>query len=222
MPEKIVIPFAVAEYTAQFRHPIIKLLGADTRIEIIQAIADAWEPWGFHINNMEVRTQGTMAEQGLSFTLPDKGVSFFIGPTECRFHKDRAFWTEREEILHMVSISRNALFSAVESDVRKQVIVAALHFQPTKKANKTILSALHSPTLAQLNDGIEPKAYATILGWENKHLLLDTSAGYANGIFVRLSMTFDGRASLEQVVQQLYDEELKIFRMLDVAEEKSE
>jgi hypothetical protein len=78
---------------------------------------------------------------------------------------------------------------------------------------------LLSPTLAQLNDDKEPTTYAAILGWENKHLLLDTSAGYANGIFMRLSMTFEGNITLEQLAQRLFDEELRVFKMLDVGEE---
>lgn len=218
MPEKIVIPFAIADYTAQFRRPVIKLLSFD-RIPLIQAIVDAWGPWGFQINNMEVRSQGNFTDQGVNFTLPDKGASFFVGPTECRFHKDRAYWSDTEETLQVLNAAIAATLEATQAEVAKQMVVIALHFQLTTRISKAFLSSLLSPTLKQLNDEHEPTAYAAIVGWGNKHLLLDTSAAYANGVFMRLSMSFDGDIDLQSVVQELHDEEVRIFNLLDVEDD---
>lgn len=215
MPEKIVIPFVSADYTAQFRRPAVKLLALD-RIAVIQAIVDAWEPWGFQLNNMEVRSQGNFTEQGAHFTLPDKAASLFVGPTECRFHKERAYWGDIEETLQILDAARSAVLEATKVEIAKQTVVIGLHLQLTTRGNKAVLRSLLSPTLGQLNDDNEPTAYAAIVGWENKHLLLDTSAAYANGLFMRLSIVSDGNLSLDELVNNLHKEEMRIFRMLDV------
>lgn len=221
MSEKIVIPYSFAEYVARFRQPAIKFLGGD-RVAVVQAVVDAWSPWDFKISNIELRTEGNLAEQGINFKLPDHGVSCFVTATECRFNKDNASWSAEGEILKLLEAARNAVLASTGAGIATQVLTLSMHFQPRTKPNKSILGALAAPTLTRLYSSDEPIAYAYILKWNNSSLTLDASINFANGIFLRLSHEFDDKAHLGQIAKQLREDQLNVFRMLDVEEAANE
>jgi hypothetical protein len=221
MPEKIVIPYSFADYVARFRRPAIKFLGGD-RVAVVQAIVDAWLPWDFKISNMELRTEGNLAEQGINFKLPEHGVSFFVTATECRFNKENASWNSEDETLKLLDAVQKAVLDSTSAEIAIQTLTLSIHFQPRTKPNKIILAALAAPAVTHLYSSDEPTAYAYILKWKDRSVTLDGSANFANGIFLRLSHEFDDKASLGQIARQLHEDELSVFQMLDVEEAESE
>jgi hypothetical protein len=216
MPEKIVIPFSLAEYVGQFRRPALQMLGGD-RVAIIQDIVDAWEPWNFQLGNMEIKSQGTPAEQGISFKLPDQGITFFLGALGYTFQKENATWPGAGDTLKVLEAARGVVCCVPKVELATQTLTIVLHFQPKTKQNKSILAPLIAENLGQLFPS-EPTVYSTSLRWKDRHITLDGSASYANGIFLKLSHSFDGQASLETIAKALLEDELALFRLLDVEE----
>jgi hypothetical protein len=221
MPEKIVIPYSFADYVARFRRPAIKFLGGD-RVAVVQAIVDAWSPWDFKISNMELRTEGNLAEQGINFKLPDRGVSFFVTAMECRFNKENASWSAKDETLELLGAVQKAALESTSAEIATQALTLSIHFQPRTKSSKSILGALAVPAITRLYSSDEPTAYTYILKWNNSSVALDGSINFANGIFLRLSHEFDDKADLGQIAKQLREDELSVFRMLDVEEVANE
>ncbi len=149
MPEKIVIPFSLAEYVAQFRRPALQILGGD-RVAIIQNMVDAWEPWNFQLNNLEIKSQGTPAEQGVSFKLPDHGITFFLGALGYTFQKENATWPGTGDAFKVLEAAMGVVLCLPKVEVATQTLTIVLHFQPKTKQSKTILAPLIAENLGQL------------------------------------------------------------------------
>ena len=204
MPERIVIPSSFAEYEANFRRPVLAMLALD-RVTVVQRIFDSWEPWKLTLNNVEVKSDGNLAEQAITFKLSEKGIALILTAVGFRFTKENATWSAAEETQAILHAAKTAVMDATNMELTSQAFTIALHFQPTTKRNTLVLAPLFTDHLSQVFAS-EPTVYATSVRWKDRLVSIDGSAVYANGIFLRLSHTFDGFASLEQILERGFDQ----------------
>ena len=216
MPEKVTIPIAFLEYSAEFERPLLPALM--DRARIVQAIFDALTPWGMEIDNVEPITTGKPSHQGVNFKLPEKKVVFFFGAASCKFTKDDANWAAAEEMSKILTAARRALFDTSGAEMSVQKTFIALHLQPRSKTFVEILKPFLSPALQSLENA-NVKTGASIIKWEKRRIVLDGSAALANAVFLKFEREFDAHADLESIAFQLKNDEDAIFKMLDVEED---
>jgi hypothetical protein len=65
-------------------------------------------------------------------------------------------------------------------------------------------------------------SYGNHLRWANGDLLLDFSAVYANGIFLKFSCRFDGHPPTQEMLEKVQSEENAIFQLLGIQEHDGE
>lgn len=91
MAEIVTIPVSFFELVADYERPEIHLL--IDRGAVVQGIFDALKRWNPSIDDIEFHTTGKHSEQGVTFKLPAKRISFFFGGAACRFVRDAVDWT---------------------------------------------------------------------------------------------------------------------------------
>lgn len=215
MPEKVTIPIAFFEYTANFARPILEALM--DRARIVQAVYDALTPWKMKIDDIEPITTGKPSEQGVNFRLPDKKVLFFLGADSCRFLKTDANWAAAEEVITILNAALKALRETSGAQFSIQKVSVAMHLQPTKVRFVEILKPFLSPAIQALDDA-EVTTGAAIIKWDKRRVVIDGSAALANALFVKFDREFDANATFDMMATQLMSDEAAIFKMLDVEE----
>lgn len=84
MAQLVTIPISFVELTISYERPNIKAF--NDRAALVQAIFDSLLPWNPKLDDVEPRTSGKLSEQGFSFRLPLKQISFFGDPPSAGSH----------------------------------------------------------------------------------------------------------------------------------------
>jgi len=216
MPEKVNIPISLFEYVADFTRPVVAIWM--DRAQIVQAMFDALIPWKLNIDNVEPVLNGKASEQGLNIRLPEKRVTFFFGPTTCKFTKDDADWASAEETINILTAATNTLKKVGGVEISAQRTSIMLHLQPKATSFLNILKPFLSPAIQALENE-SAMTGAAIVKWDKRRVILDGSAALANAVFLKFEREFNGDANFEDIALQLRTDEEAILRMLDVEED---
>jgi hypothetical protein len=217
MTEIIVTPISYFEMSIDYEEPNIQLwLDRDA---VVQAIFKALKPWNIQVDNVEIITTGKPSEQGLKFKIPEKRVSFFFGPAQCKFTKDSADWESAQETIQIMDAAFSALAKNSGIVVASQKTIIALHIQPKKLPFMDILGPFIPKPILALESG-PATSMASFVKWDKRRIIIDGSGQIANGIFLRFEREFDGKASYEEIAAQLKSDEDALFEVLGVREER--
>jgi hypothetical protein len=216
MLELVTIPISFFEVTFDYVHPDLRLLG--DRATIVQGIFEALKPWSPTIDDIEVRTAGKVSEQGVSFKLPVKRITFVFGPSHCTFSRDGVDWISAEETIGILDtfVSSFTLLSGVELANKKTTI--GLHIQPKTAPFIKILSPFVAPQLAEL-EADPVKTMATVAKWEKRRITLDGSASLANGLFLKLEREFGSSGTYAEMADRIKNDEEELFKILGIEED---
>ncbi|HXP86252.1 MAG TPA: hypothetical protein VN841_16115 [Bryobacteraceae bacterium] len=217
MVELVTIPASFFELIAEYERPAIHLL--IDRGAVVQAIFDALKPWNPRIDDIESHTTGKHSEQGVTFRLPTKHVSFFFGAAACRFARDAVDWTSAEETINMLDTCLSALLRHAGVAWVTQKTAIGVHIQPRTKNFVDILRPFLVHELAMLDQG-PLQTMAVVAKWGKRRLTLDGSGLLANALFVKLEREFETSISYEAMAQQLHADEEELFRILGIEEER--
>lgn len=216
MPELISIPISFFEATFIYKEPNVGLWL--DRANVVQALFAVLKPWQVDVDNVDVITTGKPSEQGIKFKLPQKQITFFFGPTLCKFSKDNADWESAEETITIMEAAVSVLTQSGKVEPAKIETVIALHMQPKVLPFMKILGPFVPAPLASF-DG-EVRTIANIVKWDSRRVIIDGSGQIANGIFLRFDREFSGGVSYEQIAKQLRADEEALFALLDVKEDR--
>ena len=111
----------------------------------------ALKPWNASIDDTEIRNDGKPSEQGITFKLPFKRVTFFFGPASCRFTRDDADRGSADETIEILDMALSALTlsGGVVPGMKNAVI--CLHIQPRTLPFMDILRPLLPRMLAAID-----------------------------------------------------------------------
>ena len=213
MPERVTIPISIFDYSSDYVRPIISIWM--DRAVLVQSMFDALLKWNIDVNEVEPITTGKPSEQGIKFKLPEKRVTFFFGPSSCKFTREDVDWATAEETIEILQTCLNTLLDGTKAELRNQKTAFVMHLQPSTKTFLELLKPFISPELQSLRPG-KLKTGASVVKWEDGRITLDGSASLANGIFVKYEQDFDMTASFETIAKELRQAEDTLFRLLDV------
>lgn len=216
MPEMVKIPISYFEVEMEYGSPDLKMWL--DRINVVQAVYTALQPWGVKVDDVEILTTGKPSEQGIKFKIPQKLSTFFFGPANCKFTRDGTSWDTAEETIQILNAAVSALIQQTGAEIIKRKTVIALHAQLANLPFIQVLSPFIPPALGAL-EGEKPKTMAVVIKWENRKVTIDGSGQLANGIFIRFERDFDGKAFYDDMAMQLLADEHAIFEVLGIQEE---
>jgi hypothetical protein len=213
MPEKVTIPISTLDYTCHFVRPIIAIWM--DRAVLVQAMFDALLKWNIDVNDVDPIITGKPSEQGIKIKLPEKRVTFFFGPSSCKFTRDGVDWATAEETIEILQTCLTTLFEVSKAEMSNQTIALHLHLQPSTKTFVDLLRPFLSSELVGVRD-TKLKTGASIVVWEDGKVTFDGSAALANGVYIKYERQFDKTATFEMMAKELHSGEQVLFRLLDV------
>lgn len=216
MPEIVTTPMSYFEVLIEYERPNVKLWL--DRAAVVQALFDAFARWNVKVDDVDILTSGKNSEQGIKFRLPEKRVSFFFSPAECRFTRDSTSWETAQETIEILDTAVTTLATTGEIKPATFHTIVALHVQPKSAPFMEILKKIVPAPMAALDD-TPARTMASVLKWDKRKVTIDGSGQIANGIFIRYEREFKADVSYEDVAHQLRADEDAIFAMLDVREQ---
>lgn len=215
MPEQITIPISILELTIWYQKLAIRLL--TDRAELVQSLFDTLAEFKPNLDDLEVISTGKMTEQGIRLRLPSQAITLFFGAASCKFTKETAMWPEADLILNTLRKFLQALTDGAGVSLGKKVTVLTLHLQPKMRSFKELLLPFIDDRLKKV-DSAPLDAMAVITRWPGHRITLDGSAQLANGIFAQMEREFAPEITLERIKEDLFNDEIKLFQLLDVTE----
>ena len=217
MPDLIKIPLASTEIQARFEQPCIGFIGLD-RPRAVEAIVSALLPFNFRLANSDTVGVGNFAEQKTTFKIPERGITFQFGAEDFRFTKEGSYWETAQEDAEVLVAAEQALMQGSSAKVKQSTINVAMHLQLLTRPRAEVMSPFFPEPFRALLKDSNASTYGTHLKWATGDVLLDFSAAYANGLFVRFSSQLEGYPPLIELLTTLRKNEDEIFSILGVQE----
>jgi hypothetical protein len=208
------IPYSLVEYTGTFEQPIIEAWeGPVLTPEVLRAL----QPYGFTIDGVEYKEESEKAsDHAIVFRRtdpPTPGMNLSLGLGKVVITAENLDWSEAERFISAMDIALNAIFNTAQTKLKSQQLSVSIHIQLKNKPRKDVTMPLLSPAGSQIFVG-EITCGGLILHVTNGHILIDASAGLANGVFVRLFREHPPQATFERLAQVLRRDEERVFEVL--------
>ena len=217
MPELVTIPSSFFEVSVDYDRPVLKLL-LDRGL-IVQGIFDALKPWNPSIDDIEPHNDGKHSEQGVTFRIPTKRASFFLGIAFCRFSREDVDWAAADETINMIDTIMLTLcqLSGIVMGTPKSPV--GMHLQPRTKNYLEVLAPFLAAQWASFETA-PVRRMAVIARWEKRGVTLDGSTLLANAVFAKLEREFEIGSTWLDMASQLRIDQEELFRMLGVEEDR--
>jgi hypothetical protein len=99
----------------------------------------------------------------------------------------------------------------------KKIAILSLHLQPKTLSFREILRPFLAEPIAKL-EGNPVEAMAIVARWSGRRITLDGSAAIANGLYIQSEREFESTSSFDQIRAAVSNDELTLFKLLDVEE----
>ena len=171
------------------------------------------------LTDVEIINTGKPVDHKAIFRLPSRGIIFQFGAEGYRYTKELSSWVTAEADGQILLAAERALMDGSEAKVASCIATVATHIQPLHKPREEILAPFISEPLRMLMRQRQTRSYATHVLFADGDAVIDFSAVFANGIFLRFSSHFNGYPSLSDVLTKLRDDQAALFGILGVEEE---
>jgi hypothetical protein len=218
MPEKTQaeIVYSLLEYTSAFKRP---LFGSPSPPgELIVAVLDALEPLGYTFGGVEVSAPQTLNLGDLAVmfrraTPAAPARSFALGLGKVHVRAENLDWTEADQFVSSHVAALEAVRKKGGVQIQSQQLVVQMHIQLKDRSRKDVTAPLLSPVAANLLKG-QPDFSGVLLFQGKAIFVIDASAAYANGLFVRISREHPADATLYELAAALRKDEEQLFSVL--------
>ena len=218
MAELVKIPFSSTEFQAIFERPHIAFIGRDWA-KVFEEVFTALLPFNLLLANTEIVNTGKVADHKAIFRLADRGITFQFSAEGYRFSKEFASWATAEDDGQILLAAERALMEGSTAKVGACSVTAGIHIQPLNTSREEILAPFIPEPFKVLMGKRQTRAYATSFRFADGDVLIDFSVGFANGIFLRFSSSFNGHPPLPEILAKVRDDQAALFGILDIEEE---
>ncbi len=216
IPAKIPVevPYGVVEYTAVFRKPILEAwLGTAL---IIAGVLEALEPFGFKLEGVDLKTQTEkLNDYAVVFkrNVPGTNLTMTLQLGRLVWVAENLDWTEAHQFIQTAQAGIDAVIEKTRAEIEFQHVGMALHIQLKTKPREEVMASLLSQEAFKLMDG-NLKFPGVILQMEKSSIVIDASAAFANGLFVRINRDHGPEVTLPRLGEILLADEQKLFDVL--------
>ena len=218
MAELVKIPFSRAEFQALFERPHVAFIGRDWA-RAFEEVFTALSAFNFLLANAEIINTGKVAEHKAIFRLPERGISFQFGADGYRCSKEFSSWATAEDDGQILLAAERALMEGSTAKIASCSATVGVHIQPLNKSREEILAPFIPEPFKVLMENRQTQSYATSFRFADGDAVIDFSAGFANGIFLRFSSSFNGRPPLPEILAKVRNDQAGLFGILGIEEE---
>ena len=208
---KIQIPFGQIEYTCVFKEPIVKSFFPPS--PMIANLIRALTPYGFSVDGVETRMRDKLSECVVELRRTPPMTSFKVAPGKLVVTADNLDWSMKDKFLEGMKAGLQTVLEQEHAQLDTQIMVLAMHVQPEEKPRKDLTAPLLTPAAYSLLEG-DSEFQGIVLTRTGSSVVIDASATHANALFIRLVRQHKAAATLEQIAEQLYADEVQIFNVL--------
>jgi len=205
------IPFALLEYTATFKKPILEAWTVPAYL--VSAALNRLEPFGFGLDGVEVKTPTNLSEYALVFKRSPPGLTMTVGIGKLMIVAENLDWTQADQFIATAHAGIDAIVEKARPEIRSQQLALGMHVQLKDRPRHEVTAALLSPSAYRLLDG-DVKFPGLILQREKATIVIDASLAFANGLFVRIVREHAGDKTLEKLAESLRSDEERLFEIL--------
>lgn len=211
------IPFGQIEYNISFKAPIFEAWRDTTKL--IPSVLSALEPFGFKLDGVELKYQPEkLNDRFVIFRRATPGFVFSVGVGRMGFLIENVDWSEAENIVACAAAAMGAVQKISNFEIATQQLTLIMHVQFKEKNRAEITAPLLAPSALKLLDGTV-NCHGIILTREKATIVVDGSAAFANGIFVRIVREHSPDRTLAQMAETLRKDEQILFDVLGVTGE---
>lgn len=211
------IPFSQLEYVVTFETPLLDLIGKFG--EIITPFVRALAPWGFTFEDSELNLNSPRPRDHIitfhrPSTAPPPAMRVSVKWGSLTVAVDQPDWSEADSVVKLCETVLQTIKSVAEVEFGTQQIILAMHVQSTTTPRSELTSGLLTPLAREILVDGPITGQGLILHREGASILIDNSAGFANGLFVRIQRNFAASVAISQVSKTLLNDELKLWDVL--------
>jgi hypothetical protein len=174
----------------------------------------AFRPWNISLENVTFKEDAAnLAEEATTFSFLNGKITFSITPGGCSIGVTDANWSDTELVANIVAAGTQAVLKAIGATVDKQLGSILMHLIPGTGTTLDITSKIvrfDAPNIV----GAPVQTLGFAVHRDDLLWVVDKSAHFQNGLFVRLDRWFLASDSFEQIAIQLNDDESKLLDML--------
>jgi len=211
-------PLSFLEYRAVFEHPVFGFL-ARPDAPLPQAIFEALEGWGITLENVTFKQNPVNANEiQLNFNLPQQRITVQAGIGGLALYLTNPNWSQAAEITSIGSAVLEAVKKTASVKIKNQVLNLSMHLIPVGRAGRDFTARFlnTTPEMAALVG--EPKSFGFSYYGTDAVWVVDSSALFPSGIFVRYMRTFAAESSLTEMASILKKNEDTILQILGLHE----
>jgi len=210
------IPYSQLEYVVTFEKPMLDLAGKFH--DLVAPFMDALEPWGFVFEESEfLLTSPRPRDHVVTFhrpsTAPPPQMRVAVRWSTLTVSVDQPDWTEAESIAKLCSAAVETALHIANAKIESQQISLGMHVQSKTTQRSEITALLLTAQARELMDG-QITGQGIILHREGSMIVIDNSAVFANGLFIRIQRTFDHSVGIAQISETLLKDERKLWDLL--------
>lgn len=211
---QIEIPYGVVEYTAFFKEPIFEGWdNPDLQLNVLRALS----PYGFTLDGVEYKDESEKAsEHAIVFRRTNPatpGMNLTLGLGKAVITAENLDWSEAEHFVLAMKTALSAILDTASASLRSQQVALGMHIQLKSKLRKDVTMPLLSAEGLRMIEG-NISFPGIVLHVEKGHIVIDASAVFANGLFIRLFREHSPDVPLEMLAEVLRKDEERVFEVL--------
>jgi len=200
------------EYRSNFKEPITPLWFGRQQGEIVNSLQKALAPWQLGFENITFNQAAkSLAEAYMNFALHSLFFSLQVGiagVTISLLHPD---WSRAAVFQSLFQAGLDAVKQSTEQELQTQQVTIAFHLkQGTKPFRDAMLRFVNAKGLGSEN----AQFFGVSVYNDGFTLVMDKSAAFPDGVFVRLTRMFAPDAGFEAITTALYADEVSALRLL--------
>src|SRR5262249_12975001 len=145
-------------------------------------------------------------ERSIVFRRTPPGFTFSVGLGRLVILIENVDWSEAEKLISCISAGMNAVQTVAKFEIASQQLVLGMHVQFKDKTRAEVTAPLLTPAALKLLDGAVD-SHGIILMRDKASIVVDGSAAFANGIFVRITREHPPDRNLPQIAEILKKDE---------------
>ena len=186
--------------------------------DMVAPFMEALAPWGFAFEETEFQLASAKPrDHAVTFqrpsTAPPPQMRVVVRWSSLTVSVDQPDWSGSESIARLCSTALETIVRVANVPVQSQQVSLNMHVQSKTTPRSDLTGVLLTPQARELMDGAIV-GQGLILHRENAMILIDNSAAFANGLFVRIQRTFDNAAGIGQIAEILLRDERKLWDVL--------
>ncbi|SRR6266851_3126948 len=208
------VPYSFFEYRIEYQEPFFELQKLYSHVAA--SIYQAYKEWNVRLENITFKQNPlNLAEVSLSVAFPGGRYVFNAGLAGASFNVSNPYWEEADAILKAVETGISAVRSSMGISVKLQRAALGIHLQaktgPIAGRVGELVRIDHNLLSGKSSKGFGISVYKEDLAW-----VIDTSAQYPGGLFVKIDRLFEPKVSLGEIASLLNHDEKKLLELISI------